>query len=156
MLGWADMGDWYGRDAAGEWLGTMKPPSFMTGRAAGFHEGGAWMLRLVMSVRSRPAVSIRLDCFVPSLWMWMDRFVGDPGVRELIGSLLGVPVPADEVELLELLPPHRHFWTLGIAAVTPPHPQGLFGGCGHALSGRPGFRTGTISRSFAWLHFVER
>lgn len=44
----------------------------------------------------------------------------------------------------------------GIAAVTLAHPHWRDGGCGHRLSGRPGFRTGTMRRSLAWLHLVER
>lgn len=52
--------------------------------------------------------------------------------------------------------PQRHFCFLGKAAVTAAQPQGCDEGCGHELSGRPGLRTGTISRSLAWVHLVER
>lgn len=50
----------------------------------------------------------------------------------------------------------RHCCLRGMAAVTPAHPQFLLGGCGHELNGRPGFRTGTMRRSLAWVHFVDR
>lgn len=52
--------------------------------------------------------------------------------------------------------PHRHFCFLGMAAVTAAHEQGRDEGCGQELNGRPGFRTGTISRSLACVHLVER
>lgn len=52
--------------------------------------------------------------------------------------------------------PQPHFCFFGIAAVTAAQEQGRDAGCGHELNGRPGFRTGTISRSVACVHFVER
>lgn len=57
---------------------------------------------------------------------------------------------------LDLDVPQPHVCFRGIAAVTPAHPHCREGGCGHRLRGLPGFRTGTMRRSFAWLHFVER
>lgn len=58
--------------------------------------------------------------------------------------------------VLEVLSPQRQACFFGIAAVTLPQLHGRSRGCGHALSGLPGFRTGTISLSLAWLHFVDR
>jgi hypothetical protein len=55
--------------------------------------------------------------------------------------------------------PQLHFCFRGMAAVTAvPEEQehGFDEGCGHELKGLPGFRTGTMSRSFACVHFVER
>lgn len=52
--------------------------------------------------------------------------------------------------------PQWHFCLLGIAAVTAAHAHGREDGCGHELNGRPGFRTGTMSRSLACVHLVER
>jgi len=52
--------------------------------------------------------------------------------------------------------PHTHFCFRGIATFTPPQAHGFPGGHGHVLSGRPGFRTGTMTRSLKWLHFVDR
>lgn len=52
--------------------------------------------------------------------------------------------------------PQPHVCLLGMAAVTVPQLHGFDAGCGHELSGRPGFRTGTMSRSLAWVHLVER
>lgn len=52
--------------------------------------------------------------------------------------------------------PQRQVCFRGIAAVTLAHPHCRDGGCGHRLRGRPGFRTGTMRRSLAWLHLVER
>lgn len=53
-------------------------------------------------------------------------------------------------------PPHPHCDFLGMAAVMLEHPQFCGCKCGHAVSGRPGFLTGTIRRSLACVHFVER
>ena len=53
-------------------------------------------------------------------------------------------------------PPQWHVCFLGIAAVTLPQPHAWVLGCGHALSGLPGFLTGTISLSSACVHFVDR
>jgi hypothetical protein len=55
-----------------------------------------------------------------------------------------------------VLLPQWHVCFLGIAAVTLPQPHACCGGCGQTLSGLPGFLTGTISLSFAWVHFVDR
>lgn len=43
-----------------------------------------------------------------------------------------------------------------MATLRPPQVQLRPGGQAHELSGRPGFRTGTMTRSLAWLHLVER
>jgi hypothetical protein len=43
--------------------------------------------------------------------------------------------------------PHPHFCFFGIATRTPPQAHGRPGGQGQVLRGRPGFRTGTITRS---------
>lgn len=55
-----------------------------------------------------------------------------------------------------LAPPHPHCDLRGMAAVMLEHPQLCGCRCGHAVSGRPGFLTGTIRRSLACVHFVER
>lgn len=88
-------------------------------------------------------------------------FVADP----FVDGLGGVTNPFD-VSGLSWSPalrpgafsevPQRHFCFLGIAAVTAAQPQICDEGCGHELSGRPGLRTGTMSRSEACVHLVER
>jgi hypothetical protein len=52
--------------------------------------------------------------------------------------------------------PHPHFCFLGMAAVTVAQEQGREEGCGHELRGRPGLRTGTMRRSLACVHLVDR
>lgn len=56
----------------------------------------------------------------------------------------------------DLSPTHSHFLFLGMATVTSLHPQLLPRVWGHSFSGLPGLRTGTMTRSLAWLHVVER
>lgn len=70
-------------------------------------------------------------------------------IGELEGSFC--PDLDPEAEVL-----HRQVCFLGMAAVTAAQEHGLEAGWGHELKGRPGLRTGTMRRSLAWLHFVER
>lgn len=78
-------------------------------------------------------------------------FVGLCGVVSLLGSSSDLARDSSS-----LLVPQPHFCFFGIAAVTRPQEHGRDAGCGQVLSGRPGFRTGTISRSLACVHLVER
>lgn len=75
-------------------------------------------------------------------------FVGDPGAVSFgVGD-----VACDETPFFEAFDfdvPQPHVCLRGIAAVTPAHPHCREGGCGHRLRGLPGFRTGTMRRSFA-------
>lgn len=80
--------------------------------------------------------------------------LGDAGTV----SFAGEPAWDEALSLiaLDLDVPQLHVCLRGMAAVTPVHPHCRDGGCGHKLRGLPGFRTGIMRRSFAWLHFVER
>ena len=80
--------------------------------------------------------------------------LGDVGAVSFEGEAAWDEAPS--FEALDLDVPQPHVCFRGMAAVTPAHPHCRDGGCGHRLRGLPGFRTGTMRRSFAWLHFVER
>jgi hypothetical protein len=107
------------------------------------------------------------DCFNEDFCTLNATFVGEGAS----GGIGGPPARSNE-ELLDfpgpgaplcaaalcacVLLPQWHVCFLGIAAVTLPQPHACCGGCGQTLSGLPGFLTGTISLSFAWVHFVDR
>jgi len=57
---------------------------------------------------------------------------------------------------LDVPVPQWHFCFRGMAAVTLEQPHSWLWRWGHALNGLPGFLTGTINRSFACVHFVDR
>jgi hypothetical protein len=80
--------------------------------------------------------------------------VGLGSSGEVAGLVSSVSALDCGVVLFEV--PQPHVCLLGMAAVTVPQLHGFDAGCGHELSGRPGFRTGTMSRSLAWVHLVER
>ena len=114
------------------------------------------MLTLFISILSKLVMS--KDCFllecglVDALCTLNAALVGETGSAGNGVDGWGV---ASAGIVLEVLPPQRQACFFGMAAVTLPQPQGRSRGCGHALSGLPGFRTGTINLSFAWLHFVD-
>ena len=118
--------------------------------------GAGVMLTWFGSMRSSPVGSI--DCFLRFDACFWTRLLaeedlvglaGAPSPLELSGSFL---ISADA--LFE--DPQPHFCLRGMAAVTAAQEHERDDGCGHELSGRPGFRTGTMSRSFACVHLVER
>ena len=97
------------------------------------------------------------DCFRPfDLALAVDLFtrnevrVGDVGIS--VGECSCESASASP----SMAGSHPHFCFRGIATLTPPQAQGFPGGHGHVLRGRPGFRTGTITRSLKWLHLVDR
>lgn len=107
------------------------------------------------------------DCFSEDFCTLKATFVGE-GTSGGIGGApawskeglldfpgLGAPFCAAAPCACVLLP-QWHVCFLGMAAVTLPQPHACCGGCGQTLSGLPGFLTGTISLSFAWVHFVDR
>ena len=125
------------------------------------------MLSWLASILSRPARSI---CFLPLPFLelvFCTRYVVAFAAGAFWDGLGGVTSPL-EVSLSSSWPPglqpdglsevsqRRHFCFLGKAAVTAAQPQGCAEGCGHELRGRPGLRTGTMSRSLACVHLVER
>jgi hypothetical protein len=119
--------------------------------------GGAWTFIRSTSVRPRAFGSMRLRArdLGEIGALKKARFDGDRGVFEV--EALPLPLaPLTPAALPDDLDPQPHLRERGRAAVTVAHAQPLFGGCGQMLSGRPGFRTGSITRSLAWLHFVER
>lgn len=116
--------------------------------------GGAWMFIWLMSVRPSALGSIRLPARdlgeVGALKK--ARFDGDRGVLEEEEALplpLAPLTPLTPAALPEDLEPQPHLRERGRAAVTVAQAQPLLGGCGQMLSGRPGFRTGSITRSLA-------
>jgi hypothetical protein len=76
------------------------------------------------------------------------------------GAKSVVPFPVsgtgDRVESTVSPESQRHVWRRGMAAVTTLQWQSREEGCGQLLSGRPGLLTGTMTRSLACWHFVDR
>lgn len=112
------------------------------GALGSFQSAGAgWMLTWLGSVLSKALGSkrFRVADGVEAVGEWNALLVGE--------DLEAFPLGFE---------PHPHLRARGMAAVTLPHEHACSGGWGQTLSGRPGFRTETINRSSAWLHFVER
>ena len=101
------------------------------------------------------------DCFLAFdlgpgavLFTRKEARVGEVGVS--VGEWEWECSSGTESRSLPVSGPHPHFCFRGIATLTPPQEQGLPGGHGQVLRGRPGFLTGTITRSLKWLHLVDR
>jgi hypothetical protein len=98
------------------------------------------------SIRSKLAGS--KDCFrlvdLELPFGFPTRYEGRVGD---IGGSAGECFSSCSSVLFSASPGHPHFCFFGMATRTPPQAQGRPGGQGQVLRGRPGLRTGTITRS---------
>lgn len=124
-------------------------------------EDGTTLIWLV-SIRSTSAWLI--VCFRDEAALAEDFCTRKLGLVVLVGltGVTGTPLPSPSIlgsSSASSDGPQWHFCLRGMAAVMAvldAQEQGRDDGCGHELSGRPGFRTGTMRRSFACVHLVER